>query len=166
MRPVKCRICGNKLPQKSAFKVEKDGKNLYYCNKEEYLNFMKREEQKKEAFEFVKIMLPGVRQQLLNSEFNKLSEEYEFEHIYECIKDSEQYLNWVMNHKHFDSQYGKARYFFTIIKNKMAEFEWQPVKERVAVEVESDFQINYKYKQKASRKALIEIELNFDDEEY
>lgn len=167
MRLVKCRICGNKIDQKIAYKVTNNGKNSYYCNEKEYTSYIENENCKKKVIDLVRTMLTSVNcWSAVNKEISQLVTQYPTEKVYDCLNENEQYIDGVLRRKHFESDYGKMRYFFAIIKNKLLEYKWQPTQERVPIEVQSDFQINYKYKPKTNRKALIDIELDLEDEEY
>lgn len=166
MRLVKCSICGKKLKPDEAYKISSKTGESFYCNSKEYFTWFKNDTWRKKAVKLADSILdiPNYWASI-NKAIKELGNKYEFEKIHDCIEENEEYLDWLFQHKDFAHKYGKMRYFFTVIENKLEEYEWEPVEEREAVEVESDFEMNYKHTSSTSRKALIDIELDFDDDD-
>ena len=118
---VKCRICGNKIERNDAYKVVVNDKNEYYCNEKEYKQKQKQIADKENT---IKIINEIFGYEITNSAFFKelkaLSENNSYEKIYSFIYDNRQMLDRSMS-RDFTSEYGKIRYFSTIIKNNIVD---------------------------------------------
>ena len=57
MRKVKCQICGKWLTNDTAYKITVNGKNQYYCTKEEYEHMKKEQETKEECYKYAEELI-------------------------------------------------------------------------------------------------------------
>lgn len=119
-RKVICKICGKQLTNDKAYKVTINGKNKYYCTKEEYDNMIKQSEIKQDCLNYIaecmrlKFCTPFVLK-----EINKLINYYDYPIIKRTFKDNIDSINWFLDNNSNSSEFGKVRYIFTIIANNI-----------------------------------------------
>lgn len=128
---VKCKSCGKELINLEAYKVSKNGKNIYYCSEEEYNIITKEEDEKnkclKEVAKIIKVsMLPPV----LTKQINTLREFYEYHVILRTFKDKTDAIRWALEHRTFNSEFTKYKYIITIIMNGIDDTKKAMDKER------------------------------------
>ena len=152
---VKCRICGNKTERNDAYKVVVNGKNEYYCNEKEYKQKQKQIADKEKTIKIInEIFGYEITNSALFKELKVLSENNSYEKIYSFIYDNRQMLDTSMS-RDFTSEYGKIRYFSTIIKNNIVDYviDDEPYITNNEYEV-----LDIKYKAKKKRRAMVDIE--------
>ena len=153
---VKCRVCKTKIERTDAYKVVIDGKNHYYCTEKEYRDLMAQKEIKDNTYNLINhIFEKKVTNTALFKEMNALLETHTYEEILSYLQDNEDYLYRVMS-KEFQSEYAKIRYFSTILKNNMADFQ-QKEEVKIVRDVKVDISES-KFKRKNKRKPLVEYE--------
>lgn len=158
---VKCRVCGEKVDRLLAYKVVIDGKNHYYCTEKEYRDLLAQKEVKDNTYNLInEIFGRKVTNTALFKEINVLLETHTYEEIQSYLQDNEDYLCRVMS-KDFQSEYAKIRYFSTILKNNMADFQ-QKVEVKIVRDVKIDVSES-KFKRKNKRKPLVEYEEEVGD---
>ena len=157
-RTVKCRKCGARIDQKTAFKVVVGKVNTYYCNEREYNEIISARQIKDDTYECInKIFGYVVTNTAIFKEINALVKNYNYSLILSYLQENFDYLYEVM-HRDFEKEYGKIRYFSAILNNNLRDYkkekedEYTPVKQ---VEVEI---IENHYKRKKKRRGLDEIE--------
>ena len=152
---VKCRICGNKTERNDAYKVVVNGKNEYYCNEKEYKQKQKQIADKEKTIKIInEIFGYEVTNSALFKELKELSENNSYDKIYSFIYDNRQMLDKSMS-RDFTSEYGKIRYFSTIIKNNIVDYviDDEPYITNNEYEV-----LDIKYKAKKKRRAMVDVE--------
>lgn len=152
---MKCKICGNKIDRKEAYKITINGKNLYHCSEQEYKEYLKAKTVKDNTYNLINdIFGRKVINTILFKEVNEISNTYPYQHIYSYLIENQQYLSRVMS-RDFKSEYAQIRYFTAIIKNSLSDYkEKEPeIKRSASSEV-----ITMKYSQQKKRRSLAEIE--------
>lgn len=154
---VKCRICGNKIERKEAYKVVSDSRNNYYCNETEYMGWLLKRESKDNTYNIIyEIFERKVTNTALYKEINGLAEVYTYEKIYAYLKENKAYLDNVMK-KDFSSEYAQIRYFAAILKNSLADFKYKSKTiekiKRICIDMP-----DYKFNRKKPKKTLTEYE--------
>lgn len=119
-RKCKCKKCKQELTTDKAYKVIINGKNQYYCNKEEYDNIIKEKEARQHCLEEIaSYMRLKFATPFIQKEVNKLKEYYDYIVIERSFKDNEKSINWFLDNNENSSEFGKCRYVFTIISNNI-----------------------------------------------
>lgn len=158
---VKCRICGTKIERNDAFKIISNGKNLYYCNKNEYNEWKSAQEIKDNTYNLIyEIFGRKITNTILFKEIGALSDIYSYDKIFAFLSDKKKYLSSVMD-RDFKSEYAQIRYFAAILKNSLSDFTYK--KEENIKKVEVDIP-NTRYKRNQRRKTLAEYEEEVGDE--
>lgn len=119
-RKCKCTHCKKELTTDIAYKVTVNGKNKYYCTKEEYETIQNEINNKNKCLETISTMLniPFVPPMMIK-EVNELTQFYSYIVIDRTFKDNEQNIRWFLDNKNNGSEYGKIKYIMTIIKNNI-----------------------------------------------
>jgi len=153
---VKCRVCGEKKERNDAYKVTVNGKNEYYCNEKEYKQKLKQTADKDNTFKMInEIFGYEVINSAIFKELKEISAKHPYDKIYSFLCDNKAMLERSMS-KTFTSEYGKIRYFTTIIKNNIVDY--------IKVDDESyitdnEYEIlDIKYKSKKKRRAMYDLE--------
>jgi hypothetical protein len=176
-RQPSCKICGTKLNVKTAYmhitySPKGNAKKAFYCSQDEYEKYLAEETLKKnkenddknavtnlinEIFEY------NVKNTALLKEWSKWKELANNEKIAAYLKENKEYLNDVMTKKDFSSEYGKIRYFSTILCNGLKDFT-EKIKEKsdTFVPVIEDEHYETKFKLRV-RKALLDFEEEYDE---
>lgn len=161
---VKCRACGQKIDRNDAFKVVVGGKNAYYCNEEEYLAILKERENKKMMYDLInQIFGYTIVNTALYKEINPLVETYGYTMISSYLKENFDYLYDAI-HRLTSKEYGKIRYFSTILCNKLHDYSENVVVEepKKFVEVSVDIE-EVRYRRKKKKRSLEQIEQEIGD---
>lgn len=174
---VTCRICKTKIDKELAFKV---GTNRYYCSEEEYLHKLeeedkaKKKQNKKKQIKddtinlIYKLFGYEVTNTALFKELKELDKLYTYANVYSYIQDNFNELEQTIDSKTFSHEFGKIRYFTTIIKNNIVDY--LKIKKDEIEEKEYIKNIEYdipdvKYKTKTKRRALYDIEMELMEED-
>lgn len=130
-RKAKCRICKTSLDTTTAYKVITHDTNgnpstAYYCSKEEYKNDCVKKE--KAAIDYyavenaiTEIFGYKVENNTIHKEWKRWNNLASNEQIAAYLTENKVYLFEVMK-KDFSSEFGKIRYFSTILCNKLIDF--------------------------------------------
>lgn len=158
---VKCRICGNKIQRADAYKVVVKDKNNYYCSESEYKSWVEQNDIKNSTYQLIyDIFERKVTNTVLYKEIYELSEIYTYKKIRAYLQENEEYLNKTMK-KDFKNEYGQIRYFTAILKNSLADFQYQYKTEKKNIEIDMP---QIKFKKRKRRKPLTEYEQEVGDE--
>lgn len=119
-RKCKCTHCKKELSTDIAYKVTINGKNKYYCTKEEYETIQNEINDKNKCLETISTILniPFVPPMMLR-EINDLTKFYSYIVINRTFKDNEKNIRWFIENRDSGSEYGKIKYIMTIIKNNI-----------------------------------------------
>ncbi len=169
MARAKCKICGNVLDTKDAYKVtDKNGKNKYFCSATEYEAEETRKKKAAEDKDRVYCLICDImsEKEILNTalwkekiEWNKA---FSDEFIAKYLQENKDYLTSAITRLD-SSQFAKIRYLSAILKNSLGDFKPKVVeaeKPKVTV-VEEHYETKYKPK---TRQALEDFEEDDDDE--
>ena len=175
---VKCRICGNKIDRKEAFKVSVEGKpNAFYCSEAEYNAMIEERKCKDDAYYCIYgIFGYQVTNTVLYKEIGELGKIYGFKLILSYLHDNEEYLTRIVG-REYKNEFAKIKYFTAILKNNLTDYKDHGLdkKERVKAvvkynKVEKQFNEDLgeapKYKKKKKkRRALDDIVAEVGDQE-
>lgn len=157
---VKCQSCSKKIDKETAFVVKKNGRNLYYCNEQEYNTILMNKRYKDFIYEGVtKIFGYKVTNTVLFKELAELSKAYGYEILYNYICDNTDKLCNALN-KDFAHEYAKIRYFSAIIKNSIVDYrdgEYREKNYTPPIKYSQDV-VETKFKSSNKRRALSDIE--------
>ena len=145
---AKCRICGRQLDTNTAYKiVDKNGKNKYYCNKDEFEAEEARKKKAKKDKDKVYRLICDImgEKEIINSilwkewvVWNKVADN---EKIGKYLEENRDYLSSVIG-RLTSSEFARIRYLSTIIKDRIKEFVPRvKVEEPVVVEVDDNFEL-------------------------
>lgn len=159
---VKCKICGNKIDRKCAFKVIVNEKNNYYCTEEEYNEWKSNKDIKDSIYEVIfNIFGHKTINTILYKEINEIGNLYGYKNILNYINDNKNYLYSVMQ-KEFKSEYAKIRYFSAILKNNISDYT-KKLPPEVIKKVEADIPKD-NFKPRKRKKCISEFENEMGDE--
>lgn len=132
-REVKCKICGKKLTNETAYKIEivkynKKGEEkitrMYYCSEAEYKDYIYKksveEQQRKELGELITSFIGETTNTILYKEMQLWGNDTA--KIISFLKANENNIGRAMA-KDFTSEYAKIRYFSAIIKNGINDYK-------------------------------------------
>ena len=129
MAKAKCKICGNELDTKTAYKVtDKNGKNKYFCSASE---FEAEEERKKRAAEDKDRVYRLICDIMGEKEIISTALWKEWQ-IWNKVADNEKIAKYLEENKDYltsaiarlsSSEYAKIRYLSTIIRDKIKAFK-------------------------------------------
>lgn len=126
----KWQACKKDLTTDKAYKVVIDGKNAYFCREAHYYAYMEEQEfkEKKKADKIRRddLIAEIFGYQVINSalykEMSVINKVANDSKIADYLAENKAYLHSVMQ-RDFSSEYGKIRYFSTIIKNNIKDFK-------------------------------------------
>ncbi|MCM3109905.1 hypothetical protein [Lederbergia lenta] len=124
-RKVVCKICRAIGDTDTFYKVtNKNGKNAYFCNKEEY---DAREKEKKDRYELLKYVAEEALQYddgqivppSMVRRIEKLHSFYKYSVIKETFQQNKENIHYWMGVKDFNNEYGMSSYIMTIIESNI-----------------------------------------------
>lgn len=173
-RKCVCQICKKKGNTDEFYKLSKNGKNKYYCSKEEYdqyqLNITKRYELLKFIAEDILEYENGqIVPPIMVKKIDNLSKFYDFEVIHKCFELKQNDIKYWIKTKEFDNEYGMSSYVMRIVENNINDVyeEWKRKKQTIEKEkTELDVEIiNEVMETKTTVKKANNGILDFLDEE-
>ena len=148
----KCHI-GNKIDRDIAYKVVVNNKNEYYCTEKDYLKIINDKENRKILLEKINDVFGYIiTNTILHKELSEISNIHTYNKISSYIQDNKSQLEKFMK-KDFDTEYGKIRYFSTILKNNLVDYKIPKKEKDKEINVEI---ISVKYTSKNRKKNLNE----------
>lgn len=129
-RKVKCKICGKWLTNDTAYKVTINGKNQYYCTKEEYEHMKKEQETKEECYKYAEGLINLPYSALMRKKINELAKYYEYEVIYRCFKADRDKISFWATNKTFNNEHALVSYIMAIISGNINSINKQYKKEQ------------------------------------
>ena len=154
----KCQVCKKEINKENCYKVpKKNGGFFYYCSETEYLKMI----EKKNTYDNMKKKIGDIIGVTINSAINKEISIWntvaDYNTIYHYLCQNENYLYKIINHKSFDTEYGKIRYFSAIVKNNIKDFKAKEVKEEPTKSVDIEI-YEVKFKPQKRKKCLTDYE--------
>jgi hypothetical protein len=144
MARAKCKICGNTLDTKDAYKVtDKNGKNKYFCNQSEYEAEEARKKKAAEDKDKVYRLICDIlgEQEIINTilfkEWQVWLKVADNEKIGNYLEENRDYLTSVIARLN-SSEFARIRYLSAIIKDKIKGFVPKVEVEVPRVKVEID----------------------------
>lgn len=120
---VKCKGCGQKIDRDKAYKMVINEKNNYYCNETEYNNIILTQKIRNGILETINdIFGYKIINTLLYKELKEVYQVYTYSLVYDYLIENKVKLSKLMN-KDFNNEYGRIRYFSTILKNNLNDFK-------------------------------------------
>jgi hypothetical protein len=148
---VKCKCHGIKIERDTAFKVTVNNKNEYYCSESDYKKIKEDKENRLLVLKSIdNIFGYTITNTILQKELSELSHIYSYKKIFIYIQDKLPDLNRYMS-KDFSSEYGKIKYFTTILRNNLKDYK---VKEPEHIKQISTEIVEVKYKPQQRKKCL------------
>ena len=164
MAAAKCRYDKKPVDTKTAFKVVIKDKNTYWCSEECYKLYCEAQEKQtkinaeyNEIFELTKQIFgyEFTGYSLLKREINTWEKVGTRAKIIAYLTENNDWLSQVMS-KEFNGDYGRVRYYSTIVASKLHDFKPKVIEvEKPKVVVEEHYKTKYKSK---SRIALEDLE--------
>lgn len=153
MVKVKCQYCGKEIDKKEAYAVKKGKRNKYYCNFEHSIAKKPRDIFYEKSFE----VFGKTTNTIFFKEFDEIAKIHGFEKMSSYIDENKESLAYFMN-KDFSSEYARIRYFATIFKNNLGDYEVKKPKPIIKKEASVDMTVNsIKYKKRNVRKGINDV---------
>lgn len=145
---VKCKCHdNNKIERDTAFKVIINGKNEYYCTEKDYLLIKEEKENRINCIENInKIFGYVITNTALFKELKLIAEIHTYKKINLYLMDNISFLEKVMS-KEFSREYGKIRYFMTILNNNLQDYKLKQPEPIKQLDIEM-IEVNYKSKER------------------
>ena len=164
---AKCRICGETLDTNVAYKVIANGKNAYYCSKEEFETDAKKKEKsaadKDKVYRLVCEIIE--RKEITNTAlfaewkiWNKVADN---EKIWQYLEENKTYLCGVVS-KLENKEFNRIRYLSAILKNSLGDFKPKVEVKQIFVSSVKEEHYETKFKSKG-RTALLDLEDDCDE---
>ena len=119
---VKCKCHSEKIDRGTAFKVIINNKNEYYCTEEDYLRIQNDKETRKNLLDKINNIFGYViTNTILYKELSEITKVHSYSKINSYVNENSQMLEKYMG-KSFNNEYGKIKYFTTIIKNNIKDY--------------------------------------------
>lgn len=139
-----CKICKKEGNTDIFYKVNENGKNKYYCSKEEFDNYINNKNKREELLKFIaEDVLELDEGQIINPimirKLTDLNNFYDYEVIHNCFKGNKDTIQYWMKNKKFKNEYGMISYIMKIIEGSINDFydKWKHEnKQKVAQERE------------------------------
>lgn len=152
MAKVKCRYCGSMIDKKNAYPVKHGKQNWYYCNLEHSL----LRTDKQLAYDKAMDIIGKTTNSIFFKEMDEIASVHGYKKLHKYLVDNDTFLNDVMN-KDFSSEYAKIRYFSTVIKNRIGDYNPQYDSKQKDVEIEDVIEtVAYKKRSRVGLEDLIE----------
>jgi len=148
-----CKCHGIKKERNTLYKVIVNGKNNYYCSEQDYIKMQEEKESKIIVFNMINdIFGYKVINTAIFKELSEISNIHTYNKISSYIQDNKSQLEIFMR-KDFDTEYGKIRYFSTILKNNLVDYKIPKKDKDKEINVEI---VNVKYTSRNRKKNLNE----------
>ncbi|MGG2091336.1 hypothetical protein AB1283_01040 [Bacillus sp. S13(2024)] len=124
-RKCSCAICKNKGNTDVFYKVtDEKGKSKYYCNKEEYDNFINEKNKRENLINYILFDVFNYEEgQLINSilfkKIKELNSFYDYEVVLECFGEQKENIQYWIKTKEFTSEYNMICYVMKIIEGNI-----------------------------------------------
>lgn len=127
-RKVKCKICSQQIDTDNAYCItkinENTGKrvNSYFCSEQEYLIDKENKNLWLENMRiFDNIIGYTCISKVKTNEFKELEEHYNRKQIYNCLINNADEIKRYLEQKNIYEEYGKIKYIFSCVKNKIKD---------------------------------------------
>lgn len=148
---VKCKCHGEKKDKDTLFKISINGKNEYYCNEKEYLKIKENKDCRTNIINFVNELFGYIiTNTIWFKELSELEKSHTYTKIFSYLIENKSQLEQYMN-KQFSSEFGKIKYFTTILRNNLSDYKIIEKKKEFAL---TDDIIDVCYKSKNKKKCL------------
>lgn len=121
-RKCKCRICGETLTTDTAYKINNNGKNFYYCDSIEYENHINELENKVKILEIIDEIL-GYKcvNTIIYKELAKIYTGFNYKEILNCLNKQKDIIADLINVNGIEKEFHKIRYIFTVIDRNISD---------------------------------------------
>jgi hypothetical protein len=119
---VTCKGCKTKIERDIAFKVVVNGKNIYYCDQLEYENIILEKENRLKVIDLSFRIIGNTTNTSLMKELGDIAKIHTYTKMLKFMESNFNELNTIMN-RNFTSEYGKIKYYATVIKNKIGDYK-------------------------------------------
>jgi YHS domain-containing protein len=119
---VTCKGCKKKIDRDAAYKIIINGKNNYYCNQLEYENIKNEKENRLKVIDLSFEIIGYTTNTSLMKELGEIAKVHTYTKMLRFMESNLNELNNIMT-RNFTSEYGKIKYFATVIKNKIGDYK-------------------------------------------
>jgi hypothetical protein len=125
VRKCSCQICKSKGDTDTFYKVTDDkGKSKYYCNKEEYDQFINEKSKREELITYIAIEVFNYEEgqiisPIMLKKIKELHSFYPYEVIQQCFIEQKETIQYWIGAKQFTNEYNMVCYVMKIIEGKI-----------------------------------------------
>lgn len=138
-RKCTCKICKTKGDTDTFHKVtDEKGRNSYYCNQEEYENFINEKNKRKSLLEYIALEVLNydegqIIHPIMIKKINEIHKFYDYEVIQECFKENKDTIQYWIKEKNFTNEYNMVSYVMKIIEGNIndAYNKWKHMKKQM-----------------------------------
>ena len=160
-RTAKCKYCGKPVITTEGYKVVVNGRNIYYCNEQEYRKAIAPSLTRNSVLVICNEILSSPTDGVLCKELNEWLKIADINKILAYLTEYKVYISNQMERKTFSSYYGKVRYFSAIVKNSLSVYKMpQPDIQKDLAEICEVKPYTYSRK----RKSLCELAEDLENE--
>jgi len=174
MGRAKCQICRKDVNTKTGFKISKGSRNLWYCNKQEYLDYIAEQEKEKQFKEDLHFSIDlsiditlNSSWRLIDSKIKTLRESYSREEILWYFDNNIDNIAKILRKKAIADEYKSILYFMAIVNNNIQDYltEHPVVNQNPQTILAEDFYMAPSIKYVShKRRAMKDIEEDDEDE--
>lgn len=136
-RKCVCHICKAKGNTDIFYKVtDEKGRNKYYCNKEEYDQYMNNRQKRESLIKYIAEEIfeyeeGQIVHPILLKRISELNRFYDYEVIHECFIEQRDQIKYWLDNKNFTTEYGMVCYVMKIIESNINDVykKWKHKKE-------------------------------------
>lgn len=161
-RNPKCKYCGKEVDRLIAFEIKVGGKNHYYCNKNEYLLQLEKQEKREEL---INLLVDATNafgdsgRLYVKSAILSLEKKYQIADIIAYLKYDLDRIQDSLRLKNISEISGRVKYAAAIIRNHIDEYLQSRNIKNTKEPVEVDFYFSpNNYKPSKQRRSMAEIE--------
>ena len=161
-RNPKCKYCGKEVDRLIAFEIKVGGKNHYYCNKNEYLLQLEKQEKREEL---INLLVDATNafgdsgRLYVKSAILSLEKKYEIADIIAYLKYDSNRIQDILYRKSISEVSNRVKYAAAIIRNHIDEYLQSKNAEQTKESTEIDFYFApNNYKPSKPRRSMTEIE--------
>jgi coenzyme F420-reducing hydrogenase alpha subunit len=124
-RKCTCKLCKAKGTTDVFYKVtDNSGKNRYYCNEKEYVDYMTDKGNREELLKYIALEVfdyedGQIVNPILLKKIKEMNGFYAYEVIQECFKENKDSIQYWMANKNFTNEYGMISYIMKIIEGNI-----------------------------------------------
>ena len=150
---VKCAFCHKEIDKKEAIAVLHGKRNRYFCSKEH----IEKNNERDEFYYKAKDIFGNTTNTMFYKELDQIGSIHGFKKMLNYLNTNESYLRNILARKQYKSEYGKIRYFATILKNSLGDFVETTIKNDYNKVVDHVDIYEIKFKKDKERRGMDEL---------